>query len=354
MNRALLCLLLSAASTTAFAETPEPNHSRADLETLRTLARECYQDLESSTSGDLVVRVHVGFNGLVTSTLMESRDFDDETLVACVVSTFSDRSLLRHAGGSVHVDYLKFRFGPTSPAGLLFLGSGPTPFGSPELPEQAIVRVAEEQLQPLRWCWRDELRVNPKASVDLTTRFLINDYGTVPWANARRQDDGARLTELEACATTTMKSMVFPGPREYRVAIADYPLEFRPDGSVRAAPSGQRFDLREQPGFLTEGAIHRTVDPGLDAVRGCFRLALRRDPDVGGRVEVDFLIETDGRTEFVAVSRGPDAHSSPFLEQCLIEVFEGFEFPHPNLGGVVQVRYPFRFERPAAAIAKPR
>ena len=46
MNRALLCLLLSAASTTAFAETPEPNHSRADLETLRTEMGEANFDRE--------------------------------------------------------------------------------------------------------------------------------------------------------------------------------------------------------------------------------------------------------------------------------------------------------------------
>jgi hypothetical protein len=301
----------------------------------------------------LVIRVDVGFNGLVSGAVMESRDFFDEDLVACVLSTFLDRSLLRHSEGGMHVDYLQFRFAPGSPAGLLFVGSG-TAAASKELPEQAISRVSERHLDPLRWCWRSELRANPGMSVDLDARFLINDHGIVRWASAKPLPGSPSLPGLEACAERTLRAMRFPSPRPYRVAQVDFPLDLRPDGTVTPAAVGQRFDLREQPGFLSIEAIDWTVEPALKAVEGCYRLALRRQPRLRGRLEVDFLIETDGRTEYVSVTADPAASSSAFLESCLIEVFDGLSFPSPNLGGVVQVRYPFRFDLPTSRVARPR
>ncbi len=346
----LIPAILLAAPSAASAD----EHDLSDLETFRGVARSCYGETGSTAAGDLVVQVHVAFNGLVAGAQMESRSFDDEHLVACVLSMFLDRSLFRHPGGAMHVDYLKFRFGPTSPAGLLFLGSGPTPEGSGELAEQAIVRVAENHLDPLRWCWRNELRAHPGLSIDLDARFLINDDGAVRWASAKPMDGSATLPALEACAVDTMRSMLFPRPRPYRAAQVDFPLRLRPDGTVTGEPVGRRFDIRTQPGFLTEGAIDRTVEPALDAVASCYRHALRRNAQVEGRIVVDFLVETDGRTEYVSATPDVDMVSSPYLEACLVEVIDGLDFPHPNYGGVVQVRYPFRFERPATAIAKPR
>jgi len=347
----LLLMVLGSAAPTAWAS---DEHDLTDLEVFRGIARECYGEVESEAHGDLVVQVHVAFNGLVASARMESRDFADEQLVACVLSMFLDRSLFRHAGGAMHVDYLKFRFRPRSPAGLLFLGSGPVPVGSGELAEQAIVRVTEDHLNPLRWCWRTELRANPGLSVDLDARFLINDDGRVRWADAKPMEGSATLPSLEQCAVRTLRAMSFPHPRPYRAAQVDFPLRLRPDGTVTPEPVGQRFDIRTQPGFLTEGAIERSIEPAVEAIEACYRHALRRDPEVAGRVVVDFLVETDGRTEFVSATPDVDAVSSSFLESCLVEVVGDLDFPHPNYGGVVQVRYPFRFERPASAVAKPR
>ena len=351
--RALLALTAClACAGSAFASPRSVDHGSRDLEAFRGYARQCFTELGSEASGDLVVRVELGFNGLIAIAEVESRDFSDEHLVACVMSAFLDRSLFRHDEGGVHSDYLKFRFRRGSPAGLLFIGSGDA-LVSTELPEQAISRVTAGALDPLRWCWRSELRAKPGLSVDLDARFLIGESGLVHWASAGPRAGSPGLPGLETCAVTALRSMRFPRPRPYRVAQVDFPLDLRPDGSVNPAASGQRFDLREQPGILSVAAIDRAVDPALEAIEGCYRLALRRNPEVAGRVEVEFLIETDGRTEYVSATPDPGATSSTFLESCLIEVFEGLEFPYPNGGGVVQVRYPFRFERPTARIARP-
>ena len=348
----LLAVLVAVPVPEALASGLD-DHDLTDLQTFRTLARECVATVDSRAAGNLVVRVHVAFNGLVSGAEMESRDFRDERLVACILSTFLDRSLFKHAGGSMHVDYLKFRFGPRSPAGLLYLGSGPTPSGSGELTEQAIARVAEGYLNPLTACWRDELRLNPGLRVELDARFLINDDGAVRWSAATPMDGSPRMPALEACAAEALRSMLFPRPRPYRVAQIDFPLLLKPDGTVSPNPVGQRFDIRTQPGFLTRSAIDRTFEPAVEAIEACFRHALRRDAEVSGRIVVDFLVETDGRTEYVSATPDSKAVRSPFLEACIIEVVDGLDFPHPNFGGVVQVRYPLRFEPPASPIAKP-
>ena len=352
MMRMLLlgaCLLGTASAVRA----SPIEHPVGDLEQFRVGARTCHQGSPEVT-GNLVVAVTIGFNGQIASAAMESRDFHDVRLVACVLELFHDRTRYVHDGSAMHMDFLKFRFRPGSSAGLLLLESGPLPAGSGEGAEQAIVRVAEEKLPVLRGCLRRHLPSGRSVALELDSRFVVGERGRVWWSSAPPRAGSAENEGLQTCVEDILRTIVVPGPRPFRLAVVDFPLYMHPDGRVLPDVLHRRVELRRQPGFLTREAVEIAVEPAWDAIAACGRMARRRDRRVGGRALVDFLIETDGRTAFVAVDSDEDAHLGDFLPGCIAEVFEGLEFPHPTHGGVVRVRWPLRFERPDLPVARPR
>jgi hypothetical protein len=82
-------------------------------------------------------------------------------------------------------------------------------------------------------------------------------------------------------------------------------------------------------------------------VKECYENALRDQPDLGGKLTVEFSIA--GEPELggvVTESRIAPTDAGPLhagLEECVRETMYGLKLDAPAGGGTVKVRYPFVF-----------
>lgn len=91
-------------------------------------------------------------------------------------------------------------------------------------------------------------------------------------------------------------------------------------------------------GRLPPEAIQRVVRANEGRFRMCYENALVRNPSLGGRVVVKFLIGRDGNV--AAAREGEDSSfSDADARACIVRAFAGLTFPEPT-GGTVNVVYP--------------
>jgi TonB family protein len=96
-------------------------------------------------------------------------------------------------------------------------------------------------------------------------------------------------------------------------------------------------------GALAKEAIRRAIQRHLNEVRFCYTEGLRQKPDLEGRVQVMFVISGSGTVQQASVVES-DLHQ-PGVEQCISAAVRRWNFPAPDGGGYVTVRYPFVFEQ---------
>ncbi len=122
-------------------------------------------------------------------------------------------------------------------------------------------------------------------------------------------------------------------------------------GSRDGSDRGTAFDGRKQrkpvvrtttgefKGVLDKELIRRVVRAHINEVRGCYDQGLARDPNLRGRVEVQFAIGPTGAvsTSVVGESSLPDSA----VAQCIAKAVRRWRFPTAALGGSALVTYPF-------------
>ncbi|MFN7130753.1 MAG: AgmX/PglI C-terminal domain-containing protein [Myxococcales bacterium] len=100
-----------------------------------------------------------------------------------------------------------------------------------------------------------------------------------------------------------------------------------------------------QTGTVQKAAIRSAVQAILPDVRACYEEGLKNDPDLEGRVVVEFEIEArDGKGRVVSGHVFDAETQSPFFEACVLSKISGAQFDAPEGGGTVKVRYPFVFD----------
>ena len=102
----------------------------------------------------------------------------------------------------------------------------------------------------------------------------------------------------------------------------------------------------ESPQAKTEGrldpaVIQATIREHYGAVRRCFELGLVRDPELGGRVLIRFVITESGDVKD-ATDGGSDVPDAQVVG-CIAREFSRLKFPRPD-GGRVTVVYPLMLE----------
>ncbi len=97
-------------------------------------------------------------------------------------------------------------------------------------------------------------------------------------------------------------------------------------------------------GALDPVVIQRVVRSRMPVIRACYEHALRLDPTLAGTAVIGFTIDASGKVSRVLVT-GID-HT---VAACLEQAIRTMRFPAPAGGGVVEVRYPFRFQPGGAA-----
>lgn len=94
-------------------------------------------------------------------------------------------------------------------------------------------------------------------------------------------------------------------------------------------------------GSLDKEIIRRVIHRHSSQIRHCYERELARNPDLGGKVAVQFTIGADGRITGVGSSHG--TAESAALERCISDRILTWRFPQPKGGGSVVVNYPFIF-----------
>lgn len=93
-------------------------------------------------------------------------------------------------------------------------------------------------------------------------------------------------------------------------------------------------------GSLDKSLIDAVVRRHLNQVQYCYQRQLQRDPGLGGRLVVRFVIAADGSVAQAEIAESDLGNEA--VERCVAERFLRFTFPASG-GGIVVVRYPFLF-----------
>ncbi|MCC7074960.1 MAG: AgmX/PglI C-terminal domain-containing protein [Deltaproteobacteria bacterium] len=105
----------------------------------------------------------------------------------------------------------------------------------------------------------------------------------------------------------------------------------------------------EQPaGSLDKEVIRSAIAAIKPKIAECYESALAHDPDLQGKVVVDFTIEAvDGGGGVTAGEVNQTDMNAPFFEACVLKQVVDVPFPAPAGAGVVKVSYPFSFSNGA-------
>jgi Inner membrane component of T3SS, cytoplasmic domain len=94
-------------------------------------------------------------------------------------------------------------------------------------------------------------------------------------------------------------------------------------------------------GALDKSLIDAVIKRNMAAIRYCYQRELTKNPALGGKITVKFVIAADG-TVSQATTKATTMNN-PAVESCINGRFARFQFPQPKGGGVVIVSYPFIF-----------
>lgn len=92
-------------------------------------------------------------------------------------------------------------------------------------------------------------------------------------------------------------------------------------------------------GALDRDIIRRIVRAHINEVRSCYNRGLQSNPNLAGRVQIDFTIGTTGRVLASAVTNSSVQDGQ--VGRCMARATRRWKFPKPRGGGDVNVSYPF-------------
>jgi len=118
-------------------------------------------------------------------------------------------------------------------------------------------------------------------------------------------------------------------------SLPQYPCPPPPDAGVHGDPGDAGLGGRLDP-----VVIQRIVRAHYLFFRGCYESGLADNHDLGGRVQVRFIIGRDGSISHVHAecTSMPD----PEVVECIVAEYKKLQFPRPEMG-IVTVVYPIMF-----------
>jgi hypothetical protein len=100
-----------------------------------------------------------------------------------------------------------------------------------------------------------------------------------------------------------------------------------------------RLGIAQIQGGLDKDLIRRVVRAHINEVRYCYNKGLTQDPNLKGRVAVQFQINGVGKVPTAVVSESDLKDAS--VANCIVQSVRRWSFPKPEGGGTVIVTYPF-------------
>ncbi|MBX7078810.1 MAG: AgmX/PglI C-terminal domain-containing protein [Nannocystaceae bacterium] len=98
----------------------------------------------------------------------------------------------------------------------------------------------------------------------------------------------------------------------------------------------------EVKGAIDKDIIRRIVRAHINEVRHCYNQGLVKDPNLKGRVAIQFTIGPSGNVPVAVVQESSIKDTS--VGQCIAKAVKRWTFPKPDGGGNVVVTYPFVLE----------
>jgi len=92
-------------------------------------------------------------------------------------------------------------------------------------------------------------------------------------------------------------------------------------------------------GSLDKEIIRRVIRRHINEVKYCYEKELNTNPDLKGRISIQFTISGTGQV-IASVVQSSDM-KNPACEQCIAQAVRRWLFPKPEGGGIVIVTYPF-------------
>jgi pSer/pThr/pTyr-binding forkhead associated (FHA) protein len=94
-------------------------------------------------------------------------------------------------------------------------------------------------------------------------------------------------------------------------------------------------------GALDKSLIDAVIKRNMSQIRYCYQRELTKNPSLGGKITVKFVIAKDGTVS--SATTKTSTMNNPTVESCINSRFMRFQFPEPKGGGIVIVSYPFIF-----------
>ena len=110
-------------------------------------------------------------------------------------------------------------------------------------------------------------------------------------------------------------------------------------GTHHVGSQSMRPGITTASGRLPPEVIQRVIRQNFGRFRACYESGLRGNPNLAGRVAVNFIIGVDGSVG--SVSAGGDLPDKGVIS-CVARAFGSLSFPAPD-GGIVTVGYPISF-----------
>ncbi len=107
----------------------------------------------------------------------------------------------------------------------------------------------------------------------------------------------------------------------------------------RRPPPKPRIGKSTIKGALDKDVIRRVVRAHINEVRNCYNQGLARDPNLQGRVAIQFQIGGSGKVPMAVVQKS--SVKDERVGNCIAKSVRRWKFPRPRDGGMVLVTYPF-------------
>ena len=98
----------------------------------------------------------------------------------------------------------------------------------------------------------------------------------------------------------------------------------------------------EVSGAYDKEAVRRVIRAQAGQIRWCYQQALQRNPKLGGKVVLGFLIAPTGGVKAPKIKS--NSMSDKSVGECIAKKSRLWKFPPPPDSGVVTVSYPFLFK----------
>jgi hypothetical protein len=114
------------------------------------------------------------------------------------------------------------------------------------------------------------------------------------------------------------------------------------DGRKKRAPA-VRIATGTTHGALDKDLIRRVVRAHINEVRHCYNQGLSKNPNLAGRVSVQFQIGGTGKVAAAVPVASSSTLDDVSVQRCVAQAVKRWSFPKASTGGTSMVTYPFVF-----------